>query len=56
MTNSPRLAVITPTTVRVFEGRKFLAEYKVLGDLSVGDVEAARTATDALELTQENQS
>lgn len=56
MTKPPRLAVIAPKTLRVFEGRKFLAEYSIEGELSAEDVEAARTAANPLELTQENKS
>lgn len=53
---APRLAVITPTTLRVFEGRKFLAEYAIQGELTVEDVEAARMADNPLVLTQEVKS
>ena len=56
MTKPPRLAVITAKTVRVFEGRKFLAEYLVQGELSAEDIEAARTSDNPLALTKEDQS
>lgn len=53
MTKPPRLAVITAKTLRVFEGRTFLAEYAIQGELSAADVEAARIADNPLELTED---
>lgn len=42
--SSLRLAVISKSTVRIFEGKKFLAEYSVHGRLSAEDIETVRTA------------
>lgn len=53
MTNS-RFVVISPTTLRVFEGRKFLAEYKVLGEFDAADIEAVRVADDPFTAVQES--
>ena len=50
MTNS-RFVVITPSLLRVFDGRKFVAEYKVLGEFDAIDVETIRVANNALEIT-----
>ena len=53
MTTPPRLVVITSTKLRVFEGRKFLAEYAVLGEFDAADVEAVRLTDNPFQLTQE---
>lgn len=42
--NPPRLVVLTPVTARVFEGKKFLAEYIVTGPCSAAEVEEIRIA------------
>lgn len=44
MTQTPRLVVITPKTARVFEGKKFLAEYQITGPFTSEDIEMIRTA------------
>lgn len=56
MTKPPRLAVITSKTLRVFEGRKFLAEYQIDGELTAEDVEAVRITDNPFTTVQENQS
>lgn len=53
MTNS-RFVVITPTLLRVFDGRKFMAEYKVLGEFDAADIEAVRIADNPFEITKES--
>ena len=52
MTNT-RFVVITPTLLRVFDGRKFVAEYKVLDEFDAADVEAVRVANNPFEITKE---
>ena len=51
MTTPPRLVVITPSSLRVFEGRKFLAEYAVLGEIDALDVETVRVSNNPFEIT-----
>ena len=55
MVNS-RFVVITPTLLRVFDGRKFIAEYKVCGEFDAIDVETIRVADNPLMPTQESKS
>ena len=52
MTTPPRFVVITFSSLRVFEGRKFLAEYAVLGEIDAFDVEAVRLADNPMQFNQ----
>lgn len=53
MTTLPRFVVIAANTLRVFEGRRFLAEYAVLGEFDAADIEFVRLTDNPFQLTQE---